>query len=920
MTHDRPPDRSQGSTAHACRVGDAPGAGTLDRREFLRRVAAAGAVLLLTDLSAADIAQGEPAHGGDMPAAAGISTDAYLHARQRAKDLVSQMTLAEMIGQSGNTAPAIKRLGLPRYQYWASALHGLVCNAPVTSFPIPLALGCTWDPDLAFQMYTAVSDEARAYHNKFGRDLCFWDPPTLNIQRDPRWGRCEEVPGEDPCLLGTLAVQMIRGMQGTDARYLKTAACAKHFICNNTDDDRMSVSASVDPRSFWEYYTRAFRAAVIQGDVFTVMGAYNAINGVPCCADHFLLTDLLRQRWGFRGYVTSDCDAIYNIFSPHHYASSPTVAAAMAIRAGCDLNCGVTTQKHLQAAVEKHLVSKQQIADAVTHILTVRFLLGEFDPPTRVPYSDIGFDVVNSPQHQALAVKAARETIVLLKNDAAALPLKKNNLQKVAVIGPLAMGCHLGGYSGSPSIRISPLQGIATALNGQLSLSPRLEWPGQVVKASEGVRTNFSSGSGATFVGQIRQGSWIECRPQDLTGKTSVAFRIANDSRNTAVIHVHADSLTGPILASVKVPPTGSWLAWKTVTASLKAVSSRHAIFLRFTGKARWLCNVQWAEFRPVEKMVQPQPQPGRPLILFHHGCSIMGSKEPDEFAAAVEAARQADVAILVCGINQSVDREACDRKDLRLPGVQHELIQACRQANPKTILVLSTNNTVAVNWEQAHVPAIVAAFFGGQAQGTAIADVLFGHYNPGGKTCCTWYKSAKDLPPFHDYDITKGRTYMYFEGQPLYPFGYGLSYTSFKFSNLKISAKSLRPGKAVRISARITNTGEREGTEVAQLYITAPPSPVKRPVKQLVDFKRLELNAGESKTVTFTLPYNDQALWYWHQAQKKFVLQPGPLKLMVGSSSADIHLTGEIALAAAVGDVGGPATLIGVAEKAAVI
>ena len=754
---------------------------------------------------------------------AGISDRAYQRAFRRATTLANRMTLDEMIGQVGsgirfivtpaNTqkgtaqqvqtvwlwTPGIKRLGIPEYPtYSGEALHGLcwlqrpadnrevlaahdralpnlTYSVVATSFPLPLAMACSWNPALARRVYTAVSDEARAYHKKDHTGLNFYSPQTLNLHRDPRWGRCEEAPGEDPCLAATWSVEVVRGMQGDNPNYLKTTACAKHFICNNTDDDRWSVSATVNSRNFWEYYTRAYRACVLDGDAFTVMSAYNAINGIPCSADRFLLTDLLRNRWGFRGYVTGDANAVHCIFDPHHYVPTLHEAAALAIQAGCDSDLGNVFQEHLRRAVDLELISETDIRRAVKRLLTVRMLLGEFDPPKQVPYNRISVNVINSPTHQKLALEAARQSIVLLKNDNGFLPLDKAKLSTVAVIGPMT-DFHLGGYSGTPAIRISALDGITTALK------------------STGTR------------------------------------------------------------------------------------------------------------------------------VQFEPGCSITGPKDEKLFNRAVAAAQRADVVIMICGVNQSVDREAHDRKSTELPGVQHELIKACYGINSRTLLVLNCNNTVAVNWEQENLPAIVAAIFAGQAQGTAIADVLFGNYNPGGKTCCTWYKSVDQLPPFHNYDIMKGRTYMYFEGDPLYPFGYGLSYTMFHLGDLRIDAKELSEKKPVNISCTIKNTGARAGAEVVQLYITAPKSPVKRPIKELVGFKRVELKPGESRTITFTLPYATQALWYWHESRRRFVLQPGTLKLMIGASSADIRLNAKVLLIPSSDDqLGGPETLGAVAVAAAI-
>ena len=903
----------------------------VNRREFMARTAAVGSAAVLAGRASRSTAQPQLSAAKDGADRVGISEAAYKKAWNRAEVMVAKMTLAEKISQTGGAnnlgyVPAIKRLGIPAYNYYSGeALHGLVGEG-ATGFPLPLAMGCSWNPELVRRVFSAVSDEARAYHRKYNQGLNYYSPPTLNIHRDPRWGRCGEVYGEDPCHLSTFAADVIRGFQGDDSNYLKAVACAKHFICNNTDDDRYGVSASVNPRNFWEYYTRAFRAAVMDGDVFAVMAAYNAVNGVPCPADRFLLTSLLRDRWSFRGYVASDCDAVACIYNPHHYVPTLHQAAALAMQAGCDFNCGDTMPQHLGKAVADELVSEADISRAVERALTTRFLLGEFDPPSQVPYSKIGFDVVNCPAHQKLALEMARQSIVLLKNNGRFLPLDKSACRKVAIIGPLAH-YHAGNYGNtSPGVRISVLDGLANEFGE--SVGVQRHWAVSAARMSVGPQSQPSSEAG-TDVGWISNGAWLEFMPQNLEGVKEFKFRVASPALG-GHIEVHLGSLKNPPVARAEVPVTGGFQKWITVQAPVgKPLSGTHRIVLKFIGApGPALFNLEWYEVTP-----NPKPQPGKAYLVYEPGCGILGPKDDQLFNRAVNAAREADLVIMVCGINQSVDREYHDRKTTDLTGVQHELIKACFNANPKTVLVLNTNNTVAINWEQANLPAIVGTIFAGQAQGTAIADVLFGNYNPGGKTCCTWYKSVDQLPSFHDYDIipngqnqplksgqVSGRTYMYFEGEPLYPFGYGLSYTTFKFNGFKISSDSLAAGGEIKVSAAITNTGKRSGAEVAQFYITAPKSRVKRPIKQLVGFQRVELKPGESRRVTFTLPYNEQALWYWHEDLRKFVLQPGTLKLMIGSSSADIHLTGRVSLQACTdGPLGGPETLNTVAVKSVV-
>ncbi|HTV60980.1 MAG TPA: glycoside hydrolase family 3 C-terminal domain-containing protein [Verrucomicrobiae bacterium] len=866
----------------------------LTRREFISTTALAAGILAL--------GVGPGAFGVEPPSASsralggrvGISDAAYRRAWIRAEALVKQMTLDEKIGQLGAQALEIERLNVPMYNYYTGeALHGLLHEPPVTSFPVPLALAASWNPDLALRIYTAVSDEARAYDNRDKIGLSYYSPVTLNLHRDPRWGRCEEVPGEDPCLAATIAVEAVRGMQGQNENYLKTTACSKHFICNNTDDDRTWVSAPVDARSFWEYYTRAYRATILQGDVFTVMGAYSALNGIPCCASRFLMTDLLRSRWGFRGYVTSDCDAIDNIYDPHHYAANLPIAAAMAVTAGCDLNCGGTLQANLKAAVDQELIGEDDISLAVTRLMTVRYLLGLFDPQADVPYTGIPFEVVDSPAHRALALEAARQTLVLLKNDSQFLPLEKNAVKKIAVIGPMAGGCLLGGYSGSPMVQVSPYEGIAASL-GVPIYRPYIAAAEQVASGG-GVRLQTCSEGGMNLA-YITDGSWAEYPKTDFTGKTEFQARVSS-AADGGRIEVHLDQLDGPLACALTVPPTGDWQHWINVSAPLTGISGEHSIFLQFRGGGGDLLNVEQFQLNPVSP---PPSQPGSPEVVLKPGCTVAGEKDDKLLQEAVDAARDADVVVLVCGVNEEVDREGVDRNTLGLTGAQPELIQAVYAANPKAVLVLSTNNSVAIEWEQEHVPAILCAVCAGQAQGTAIADVLFGDCNPCGKLPCTWYRSLDQLPPKHDYDILKGRTYLYFEGSPLYPFGYGLSYTTFQLEQLQMSAPTLGPDETVNISVVVRNTGQRAGAEVVQLYITPPPSPVKRPIKQLAGFQRVELQPGEQRTVVFKLPFFEQAFWYWNEGTRHFVIQPGIARIQIGNSSANFPLTGELTLTAA--------------------
>jgi beta-glucosidase len=565
------------------------------------------------------------------------------------------------------------------------------------------------------------------------------------MSRDPRWGRAEETYGEDPYLTSQVAASFISGMQGSDAKYLKTVATVKHFACNNVDSNRHKISSDVDERSLMEYYMPAFKECVTKAGVYSVMNAYNAVNGVPCPVNRRLLTRILRNDWGFKGYVVSDCDAVFDVFANHGYVQTGTDAAALSLRSGTDLNCGGTFQSFTGNALSSGLMDQAVLDTALTRILKARFLLGEFDPPAMVPYSAIPDSMLDCQQHRLLALQAAKEAIVLLKNENAILPLKKDSLSRIAVIGPNADYMQLGGYSGMPAVWTTPLHGII-------------------------------------------------------------------------------DKFAGP-------------------------------------GKR----------------------------VDYALGCLLYGPADTNDLNKAVNAAKNADVAIVVCGTNLEWAVEEKDRSTLNLPGIQDTLIRMVLQANPRTIVVLVSGYPFTINEIYQNVPGVIMSWYNGQAQGLAIADVLFGDYNPGGKLTSTWYKSLSDLPPMDHYDIKENRTYQYFSGAPLFPFGFGLSYTTFEYSNLTKSGTHIVQGDSIVVTASVRNTGNRTGDEVVQFYIHHVASPLKRPVKELKGFQRVTLQPGETKTVSFSLKHAD--LSFYDEATRTFVVDNGVVDLMLGSSSEDIRL-----------------------------
>lgn len=774
---------------------------TVSRREFLT-LAGYGAAIAVTGWPLAQHADAEPLQRAGVTSAASSSVDigpiAMEHfeaARTRAAGIIAKMTLEEKISQFGNRATAIPRLDLPAFNYYASeALHGLIHDGPITSFPLPLAMGCSWNPPLIHRVFTAVSDEIWAWHKKNGQGLAMFSPPTVNMgTRDPRWGRIGENYSEDPLLVGRLAVEAIRGIQGDNPRYLKSVACAKHFIANDTEDDREQTSATVDPRSFWEYYSRGFEACVREGKAFTVMCSYNEMNGIPTTANPFLLTELLRNRWGFRGYVVSDCDAVGDITRTHHFVPTFAEASALAVNAGCDINCGNTLPRFLGEAVDKMLISEETIDHSLTRSLTGRILLGDLDPQEQNPYHAIPVSCLESPAHRELCREIGRQSVVLFKNGNNTLPLDANYSGKLAVIGPMAGVCHLGNYSGKPLHQVSPLDGILD----HFGIQP----PAAIA---------------APMAEQKQRWSW---------------------------------------------------------TNGFKGDKYAGAPSQTFTN--------------------------GKAQITYAVGCAVAGPKDSKLFDAAVQAAKDADTVLIFVGDDQQIDREGHDRDFLNLPGAQHELVKAVHAVNPKTILVISSNCPVTVNWEQENLPAIVGGIFLGQEQGHALADVIFGAYNPGGKLNTTWYRDLSDLPDFHSYNIRYGRTYLYFEGAPLYPFGHGLSYTSFQYSGLRVTDDSLKPGGSISARMQVTNTGKVEGDEVVQFYVHVSGGTVQRPRKQLVGFERVHLAAGASKTINFALPHSEPALSYWDEKNQQFAVEPGTVDLMIGASSADIRLRQQVKLEA---------------------
>ena len=691
--------------------------------------------------------------------------DTTLTFEQRAADLVSRMTLDEKISQMQNVAVAIPRLQIPVYDWWNECNHGVARNGFATVFPQVIGMAATWDPELIHQEAWVISIEARAkYSEAISKDehkrhqgLTFW-APNIYLVRDPRWGRGQETYGEDPFLTSRMGVAFVTGLQGDNPKYLQLVSTPKHYAVHSGPEPlRHGFNAEVTKRDLYDTYLPAFEACVREGRAYSVMGAYSALDGVPDCANSFLLTEVLRNKWGFKGYVVSDCGAIGDIVKGHKYAPSLPAAAALAVKAGCDLSCGRNQYAGLSEDLKRGLITEKEIDEAVTRLMLARFKLGMFDPAAAVPFSRIQISENDTEPHRQLARKVADESIVLLKNEKNTLPLTKN-LKSVAVIGKYAdnIDVLVGNYNGTPSKPITILQGIKDRLGKDAAVS-------------------FVPG-----------------------------YNLPEDSVKTDSAGMVTD---------------------------------------------------------------------------------------------AIALTRKSDVAIVVAGISPKLEGEQLkvklpgfeggDRTSLDIPPDQEALIRSLHATGKKIILVLVGGSALAVNWEQEHLPAIVDAWYPGEEGGNAVADVLFGDYNPAGRLPVTFYRSVNDLPPFTDYNM-EGRTYRYFRGKPLYPFGFGLNFTDFTYTSVIVSRKEVNAKDTIVVSVGVKNSGRMDGEEVVQLYARNLSAGKSEPEKSLKGFKRVAIRKGETSRVAIILPVS--SLRTYDEKTDDYVVAPGRYELQVGSSSANVR------------------------------
>ena len=828
----------------------------------------------------------------------------------RVNDLIDRLTLEEKVSQLNYDAPAIERLNIPAYNWWNECLHGVGRAGLATVFPQAIGMAASWNKHLLGEVGQVISDEARAKFNKFQElgktdiyyGLTFWTP-NINIFRDPRWGRGQETYGEDPFLTGELAVPFIEALQGNDPNYLKLVATSKHYgIHSGPEHSRHSINLDVDNIDLWETYLPAFEKTVKKANVASIMCAYNRFRDEACCGSNLLLQSILRDQWGFDGYVVSDCWAIHDFYrdNGHNLNETAEEAAALAFRTGTDLNCGATSP-FLVGAVEQGLISEEEIDIALKRLFEARVRLGMFDPPNIVPYSDIPYNVVRNRSNLDKALQASRESIVLLKNDDL-LPLK-NDIKKMAVVGPLADDYRilLGNYHGTSDNLYTPLRGIReyAEVNG---IQVNYETGCLITKGVPVltvIPTDFLTASGKTGLNaRYFDNRNFEGEPEIIRRDKTIDFSW-NDK--TPISGKIADHFSVIWEGHIKAPITGEYAI---------GINAGNGAKLYFEDSLRIdFDNIH----HPLQKSFYQQLKGGKEYAVkiefFSYGNDpvaklLWSIPEPDMEEKALQKIKESDVAVLFMGLSPYLEGEEMpikvegfsggDRTDIKLPSSQVTFINKAVATGKPVALVLMGGSAIAVNDADKNVPAILHSWYPGEFGGKAIAEILFGNVNPSGKLPVTFYKSIDDIPDFEDYNM-QNRTYKYFTGDPLYPFGHGLSYTNFEYSKLGISESEFDGIDELTVKVTVKNTGQRAGAEVVQMYITDMEASVKVPNLSLEGFIKINLQPGEDRTVEFLLIPEQLAII--NEMGEK-VIEPGSFKVFVGGKqpnmkgTADNHTT----------------------------
>jgi beta-glucosidase len=842
-------------------------------------------------------------HGQDGQKPAYLNPD--LPAQQRAEDLVRRMTVEEKVTQLVNQSRAIPRLNVPDYDWWSEASHG-VATQGTTEFPNPVGLAATFDVDAIHRMAVVIGTEGRIKYVQGMRDghsdifegLDFW-APNINIFRDPRWGRGQETFGEDPFLTARMGVAFVRGMQGDDPKYYRVISTPKHFaVHSGPEPSRHKDDIKVSKHDQLDTYLPAFRATVTEGRAGSVMCAYNSINGQPACVNEFLLQDQLRQKWNFQGYVVSDCEAVVNIFRDHRFTKTQAEASALALQRGMDNECIDFSKvnddhdyKPYLDAYRQGILKESEIDRALIRLFTARMKLGMFDPPELVPYANIDPKKLDSAEHRAMARDIANKSMVLLKNDGT-LPLKKGPT-RIALVGPLADQTRylLGNYTGTPTHTVSVLEGL------------KLEFPEAQIKFVPG--TQFLRKDGVAVPPSVFTTS--EGQPgltqEFATGQMFGGKPTVLATRPVGSVDLKTADI--PSEAANKSPMLVQWNGFLTPTES-----GEFRIGLRFQGgfASVFVDGKQvaqgWVVGNEVESKVgRVHLEQGKKVALkvnyaIGNGelklAQLIWSKyDPGPSMDAIEAAKNSDVVIAVLGITSELEGEEMpvdeegfkggDRTSLDLPRPEQELLEAVSATGKPVVLVLANGSALSVNWAKQHVNAILESWYAGEEGGAAIAETLSGKNNPAGRLPVTFYTGVDQLPPFEDYSMN-ARTYRYFKGTPLFPFGHGLSYTAFSYSGLMLPKIPIKAGDPLIIEVTVTNTGKRDGDEVAQVYLSFP-NVAGAPLRALRAFKRIHLKAGEAQKLRFEL--NERDLSMVSEAGEPIIAE-GQYSVSVGGGQPD--------------------------------
>ncbi len=832
---------------------------------------------------------------------------------ERVENLISMLTPEEKVGLMMNKSISVDRLGIPSYNWWSEACHG-VRQGGYTVFPQPIGMAAAFSEKLVYDVFSAVSDEARANWNRTDHndpklynvpmgvtyypgnpELTFWCP-NVNIFRDPRWGRGQETCGEDPYMNAVLGVQTVLGMQGNDSHYYKTHACAKHYAVHSGPEP-LRHSMNVDPtnRDLWETYLPAFKALVKKANVREVMCAYQRFEGKPCCTSDRLLIDILRNKWGYDAIVLTDCDAINNFFNrgQHETHKDGLSASVDAVLNGTDLECGKVFMS-LTEGLKKGLITESDLDKHLRYTLTGRFELGMFDPADMLPWAKLGPEVISSESFDALATQAARESMVLLENKGI-LPLSKN-LKKLAVIGPNIDDVELlnGNYGGTPTEahQHSLLEGIRNAFPGEIISQKACELNDeyntihhlQDFNDGKGVLVEFWNSEQSPFEGEtpapVKSGYYNELNFSTF-GAWGFAEGVSNDNICVRISGKYTATFTGEMKYTL-TSDNGYVLKVNGEVVEENKGGGRRGFGFGFGRR------VEYKSF-PVEAgkdydvVIEYRRGKGQFAMLRGDICE----RKLVDFTELANEVKAADAIIIIGGISARMEGEGGDKQTIELPKVQQMLVKAMHATGRPVIFVNCSGSAIAFGSVEGEYDALLQAWYPGQGGAKALAEVIFGDFNPGGKLPVTFYRSNDDLPDFLDYSM-KNRTYRYFEGQPQYAFGYGLSYTTFALGKGKLSKKSMKADGKVTLSVPVTNTGKCEGTETVQVYVKALDDPG-APIKALKGFQKLDLNAGETKTATITL--DGEAFEYYNEAIDELSVKPGRYQILYGTSSRDEDL-----------------------------